>query len=149
MIRRIATIAVAAGLTAAASAALVPASSAEEISVYKTPWCGCCNAWADHLRDNGFSVTVTDMEDLAPLKAEQGVPVALQSCHTAIVDGYTIEGHVPASDIARLLVERPDADGLAVPGMPIGSPGMEQGDQRDPYSVILFGDGGESVFSRH
>lgn len=149
MIRRTATIALALGIAAAASAAFVPASSAEEIAVYKAPWCGCCEAWADHLRDNGFSVTVTEMEDLAPLKAQQGVPVALQSCHTAIVDGYTIEGHVPASDIARLLAERPDADGLAVPGMPMGSPGMEQGDRREPYTVILFSDGEESVFSRH
>ncbi len=149
MIRRIATIAVVLATTAAASVALVPKSFAEEIAVYKAPWCGCCEAWADHLRESGFSVTVTEIDDLASLKAQQSVPTALQSCHTAVVDGYTIEGHVPASDIARLLAERPDAAGLAVPGMPIGSPGMEQGDRRDPYAVILFGEDGESVFSRH
>ena len=149
MTRRIARIIATIGITAAAFAFLMPASHAEDIAVYKTPWCGCCDTWVDHLRENGFSVSVTDMDDLTPIKRQQGVPAALQSCHTAVVDRYAIEGHVPASDIERLLVERPDADGLAVPGMPIGSPGMEQGDRRDPYAVILFSKDGQSVFSRH
>ena len=149
MTRRIATIVVTIGITAAALAFFAPASDAEDIAVYKTPWCGCCDAWVDHLRENGFSVSVMEIDDLTPIKRQQSVPAALQSCHTAIVDGYAIEGHIPASDIERLLAQRPDADGLAVPGMPIGSPGMEQGDRRDPYAVILFSKDGQSVFSRH
>ena len=149
MTRRIATIVVTIGITAAALAFFTPASHAEEIAVYKTPGCGCCDAWVDHLRENGFSVSVTEMDDLTPIKLQQSVPAALQSCHTAIVDGYVIEGHVPAADIRRLLSERPQASGLAVPGMPIGSPGMEQGDLREPYASILFGPDGPFVYVRH
>lgn len=125
------------------------AAQATDVMVYKTPWCGCCDAWIDHLRENGFSVSVTERDDLTAVREQQGVPAALQSCHTAIVDGYVVEGHVPAADVRRLLNERPQATGLAVPGMPMGSPGMEQGDLREPYASILFGPDGSSVYVRH
>lgn len=109
------------------------------VTVYKSPTCGCCSAWVDHMREAGFDVTVRDVSDLNAIKEEYGVPGPLQSCHTAIVDGLVIEGHVPADLVTRLLEERPaDAWGLAVPGMPAGSPGMEQGGRQDPYDVILY-----------
>jgi hypothetical protein len=130
------------GLTRAASAA-------DEITVYKSPTCGCCLAWVDHLRANGFTVIVEEMRDLAAIKQKLGVPRDLEACHTATVDGYVVEGHVPAADIRQLLESKPDAKGVAVPGMPIGSPGMERGDEKEAYSVILFGDAGESVFATH
>ena len=108
------------------------------MTVWKTPWCGCCGNWVDHMRDQGFSVAVRQVEDLDPIKRMAAVPEKLQSCHTAHVGGYVIEGHVPAADVKRLLSSRPDALGLAVPGMPSGSPGMENG-MRDPYDVLLIG----------
>lgn len=133
-----------------ASFGLQTSAQAAEITVYKDPNCGCCGKWVDHLKAAGFTVTVHDTADLGRIKAKHEVPEDLYSCHTAIIDGYVIEGHVPAADIKRLLSERPDAQGIAVPGMPIGSPGMEQGSRREPYDVILFGKGGErSVFARH
>lgn len=123
--------------------------SLPSVTVYKSPTCGCCSAWADHLRSNGFAVETVDVQDIDAVKQQYGIPPALQSCHTAVVDGYVVEGHVPADDVKRLLAERPDAAGLAVPGMPIGSPGMEQGDTVQPYDVILVDDGETSVFSSH
>src|SRR5690349_22935297 len=90
-----------------------------EVRVWKAASCGCCEGWVKHMRGAGFPVTVTEMEDVSPVKAQQGIPAALQSCHTAVVNGYVIEGHVPAAAVARLLVERPQAKGLAVPGMPL------------------------------
>ncbi len=120
------------------------------ITVHKTPWCGCCTDWADHLRADGFDVTVREHEDLSAVRDRLGVPISLGSCHTAEVQGYAIEGHVPAVDVRRLLEERPDGvRGLSVPGMPIGSPGMEMGDRQDPYDVIAFGDDGETVFTEY
>lgn len=128
------------------------------IQVYKTPTCGCCTLWIDHLRASGFEVKATDLPDLSTLKAMNGVPNELSSCHTATIDGYVIEGHVPASDITRLLAERPKIAGLAVPGMPMGSPGMEHPDPRrhEAYDVIAFGGQGggskrdtRTVFSSH
>lgn len=128
----------------------LPAHAAEEtLEVYKTPWCGCCTAWVDHMRDAGFAVRVTEMEDLEPFKASHGVTADLASCHTALIGGYVVEGHVPASDVARLLKERPEATGLAVPGMPVGSPGMEMGGEGDPYEVVLFGPGKRETFARY
>lgn len=121
-----------------------------EITVYKTPTCGCCVKWVDHLKANGFNVTVQDLADLASIKQQFSVPSDLQSCHTASVGGYTIEGHVPADDIKKLLAEKPKARGLAVPGMPVGSPGMEMGDRKDPYKVILYGEKGQqTVYASH
>ena len=129
---------------------LVPASTAEaDVVVYKSPSCGCCGGWVDHMRANGFTVAVKERDDLTPVKARLGVPDSLQSCHTAEVGGYVVEGHVPAADIRRLLTERPRARGLAVPGMPAGSPGMGDGGHREAYQVILFGDGGHSVYARY
>ncbi|MDD9923641.1 MAG: DUF411 domain-containing protein [Boseongicola sp.] len=126
-----------------------PAYAAAEFTVYKSPWCGCCSKWVDHLQANGHMVTTKDIENLDTIKKMAGVPERLQSCHTAIVDGYVVEGHVPAKDITRLLAERPKAKGLAVPGMPAGSPGME-GSAPDKYDVMLFKtDGSADVFSRH
>jgi len=127
------------------------AASQLMIEVYKDPACGCCSKWVDHLREQGFVVRATDTTDLAAFKVSHAVPRSLQSCHTALVDGYVIEGHVPAADVRRLLEERPAIAGLAVPGMPIGSPGMEvEGMQAQPYDVMAFErDGGARVFARH
>ncbi len=117
------------------------------VMVYKTPTCGCCNGWVEHLREAGFTVDARDVRDLMSVKLDAGVPTAMSSCHTAIVDGYIVEGHVPAEHVARLVTERPDIAGIAVPGMPIGSPGME-GPNPEPYQVLAFGhDGSASVFA--
>ncbi len=122
-----------------------------EIEVYRTPTCGCCGKWVDHLKAAGFRVVVHDLDDLSAVKAAYGVPRELASCHTGLVDGYVVEGHVPASDIRRLLEERPRVRGIAVPKMPLGSPGMEHPDPRrhQAYSVLAFGEDGVSVFSKH
>ncbi len=122
---------------------------AAKITVYKSPTCGCCKEWVKHLRANGFSVTTKDVTNLTPYKDANGVPPMLESCHTAKVNGYTIEGHVPAADIQRLLKERPKVVGLAVPGMPTGSPGME-GAYQERYEVLTFDkDGRTAVYARH
>jgi hypothetical protein len=121
------------------------------VDVYKTPTCGCCSKWVDHLQEAGFGVRSTDMRDLTDFKASHGVSRALESCHTALVAGYVLEGHVPGDDVKRLLEERPAIAGLAVPGMPIGSPGMEiPGGKVQPYDVIAFrNDGSTHVFATH
>ena len=119
--------------------------------VHKSPTCGCCGLWVDHLKEAGFPVEVRDSEDVMPVKQRLGVPYGKGSCHTAEIAGYFIEGHVPAEDIKRLLAEKPDAKGLVLPGMPMGSPGMEgpAGTAR-PYTVELVGrDGTTSPFSQH
>lgn len=120
------------------------------ITVFKDPNCGCCRSWVDHLRKHGFEVTVRDTSDMSGAKRTGRVPEALRSCHTAFVNGYVVEGHVPAADIQRLLQEKPKVAGLAVPGMPAGSPGMEMGRRVDKYDVVAFNrDGGTRVFTRH
>jgi hypothetical protein len=120
------------------------------IDVFKTRTCGCCAKWVEHLRANGFTANVTDVPSTAEYRRKFGVPEKLQSCHTALVSGYAIEGHVPAADIHRLLKQRSKLKGLAVPAMPIGSPGMEQGDRRDPYSVLSFDSTGKvSEFQKY
>ena len=107
--------------------------------MYKSATCGCCALWVTHLKDNGFPTTAEDVADLGSVKKKHGVPEALQSCHTALIDGYVVEGHVPADLIDRLLAERPQVAGIAVPGMPIGSPGMEvPGRAADRYQVMTF-----------
>ena len=122
---------------------------AADITVYKSPYCGCCAEWVTHMRSHGHDMKTVEMEDLTAIKKMTGVGEHLQSCHTAVVDGYVIEGHVPAADVARLLTEKPKARGLAVPGMPIGSPGME-GANPEPYEVLLFqADGSARVYARH
>lgn len=120
-------------------------SQTHEITVYKTATCSCCSVWVNHLRENKFTVKVIEVESTAEYQKKFGVTNALRSCHTATVGGYTIEGHVPASEIQRLLKEKPKAKGLAVPGMPIGSPGMEVGTRRDAYSVLLFDSEGKTT----
>ena len=121
----------------------------ESITVYKSPTCGCCTKWVSHLQANGFEVETIDLQDMSAVKAEAGISRQLSSCHTAKTGGYVIEGHVPADDIKRLLKERPDVTGLTVPGMPMGSPGME-GYRKDNYDVLTFTRTGETaVFSRH
>jgi hypothetical protein len=128
-----------------------PAFAAEPvIKVHKDPNCGCCGGWVEHLRDAGFAVEVEDVQDafdLAAVRRRLGVPPELAACHTAEVSGYVLEGHVPAPAVRRLLTERPSATGLAVPGMPVGSPGME-GAQPKPYTVVLFGPTGRTTFMR-
>jgi hypothetical protein len=120
------------------------------IEVVKTPACGCCEAWVDHVRAAGFEVRVQDIDDVTPTARQLGVPDDLRSCHTASIGGYAIEGHVPADDIKRLLREQPKAAGIAVAGMPIGSPGMEQGDMREAYTTMLFDAGGNRrAFAQH
>ncbi|HVZ16693.1 MAG TPA: DUF411 domain-containing protein [Terriglobales bacterium] len=108
-----------------------------QVQVYKTPTCSCCGKWVQHLRNNGFEVSVQDVADTTPYRRRYGVPETLGSCHTAVVEGYAIEGHVPASEIQRLLRERPKAKGLAVAGMPVGSPGMES-TRSAAFSVMIF-----------
>ena len=107
------------------------------ITVYASPTCGCCTKWMDHLRENGFLVTVESLADVTPIKRQLGVPESLWSCHTGMVHSYVVEGHVPADLIQRVVRERPVIAGLAVPGMPNGSPGME-GPKRDSYDVLAY-----------
>jgi hypothetical protein len=111
-----------------------------EMTVWKDPNCGCCSDWITHLEENGFRIKSIDQGNQA-VRAQLGVPRAFWSCHTGVIEGYVIEGHVPAADIRRLLAQKPSALGLAVPGMPIGSPGMDgpaYGARRDPYDVLLI-----------
>jgi hypothetical protein len=125
-------------------------AAAPQIIVSKDPNCGCCSGWVDHLRSAGFDAEVRELSDLGPLKRRLGVPATLVSCHTAEVEGFVIEGHVPASAIRQLLAERPPGIGLAVPGMPVGSPGMEvPGTSSETYEVVLFGPAGQRVFARY
>lgn len=132
----------------ASSAALLlagPASAAREaVRVYKSSSCGCCSLWIEHLRAHGFEATGHDVDDMAALRARLGVPRELGSCHTAVVGGYLIEGHVPANEILRLLREQPVAAGLSVPGMPRGAPGMPS-EITDDFSVLLFQASGRHV----
>lgn len=120
------------------------------IDVYKSPTCGCCGKWVDYLKANGFKVRAHDTANVASHKSRLGVPSGLGSCHTAEVNGYLVEGHVPAKDIRRLLKEKPEARGLVVPAMPAGSPGMEQGNRKDRYDVLLVKqDGKTQIYSRY
>ena len=136
-------------------AAAVPASALaapqRTLTVYKTPWCGCCRGWVTHMIRAGFRATVVEREDLAPIRKQYGVPFELSSCHTGLSGGYVLEGHVPPADVLRLLRERPKALGLTVPGMPLGSPGMESPTgQTEPFETLLLLKGGQTrVFARH
>ena len=121
------------------------------VQVYKDPTCGCCALWVEHLRKAGFTATVTDVEDMTAVKTKHGVPQRARSCHTAVVGDYVVEGHVPAADVQRLLKERPPVVGIGVPGMPIGSPGMEvAGMKPQPFDVLAFDKAGQTtVFASH
>jgi hypothetical protein len=137
-----------AGASARTSEAQRVASAADTIVVYKTPTCGCCSDWVDHVREHGFTVIAHDLNDLSTVKRQLGVPAGRVSCHTSVVRGYTVEGHVPADLIQKMLAERPRIRGLTVPGMPMGSPGME-GPWKDEYDVLAFDDNGNiSVYAR-
>lgn len=139
-------------LLAGAAVAFTSAATAGDlpkVTVTRDPTCGCCGGWVEHLKTAGFPVEMTESTEVNRVKVRLGVPQALAACHTAEVDGYVIEGHVPAPAIKRLLAERPQGSGLAVPGMPIGSPGMEvAGSEPETYEVILFGPNGQRAFAR-
>lgn len=128
---------------------LAYAAAAPLVEVYKSKECGCCEGWIEHLKANGFAVKAHNVDDTSAYREKFGIPQELGSCHTGMVKGYALEGHVPASEIKRLLAERPKAIGLAVPSMPLGSPGME-GKRRDPYDVFLVhADKRRSVFKHY
>jgi hypothetical protein len=128
----------------------ITAGAAISITIYKSRTCGCCAKWVDHVKANGFQTRVHDNEEMDRLKDDLGVPQSVRSCHTAIAGAYLIEGHVPASDIHRLLAERPKIAGLAVPGMPQGSPGMAEPGQEGDYEVLTFlSDGTTARFASH
>ncbi|WP_236629721.1 DUF411 domain-containing protein [Synechococcus sp. BS55D] len=114
------------------------------VSAYRSPSCGCCKGWLEHLRKAGFTVKDYVTSDLASVKQRYGVPSLLQSCHTARIGGYTVEGHIPVSTIQRLLKERPQVAGIAVPGMPLGSPGMESPSKKESYTVFTFTESGRT-----
>lgn len=131
------------------AAIALPAVAADAIDVYKSPYCGCCQKWVEHLREAGFTVRTHDVDDVPAARQRLGMPAHLGSCHSARVAGYAVEGHVPAADIRRLLKEKPKAIGLAVPSMPPGSPGMESS-RPVPYNTLLVRAGGEtSIFAKH
>ena len=126
-----------------------PSAAPLEVTVYKSPTCGCCGKWVSYLEENGFSVVTHEVKDVGPIKRLHGVPQELGSCHTALIGDYVIEGHVPVADIHRLLEEAPNVKGIAVPGMPIGSPGME-GPNPESYRVIAFAETGSTEdFATH
>ena len=137
-----------AAMGASVAMPLLAKAAAPVIDIYKTESCGCCGAWVEHLKANGFITRVVDVENPSDYRERGGIPNALGSCHTGMVQGYAIEGHVPASDIKRLLATRPKARGLAVPGMPLGSPGME-GPRKDPFDVLLVDANGRSSVFKH
>lgn len=125
-------------------------ASAATLLVTKSATCGCCKHWVEHMKKAGFVVQVREVQDTAATARRLGVPDALRSCHTSQIGGYVIEGHVPAADVKRLLVTKPKAVGIAVPGMVVGSPGMEHGDHKEPYQVVLFDKSGKTrVFASH
>lgn len=139
------------GLTLFALLGSAPALAADpEMTVFMDPNCGCCGKWVDHMRDNGFSVETILTGQMYQIKQEMGVPRSLGSCHTAWVDGYLVEGHVPASDVLRMLEEQPPIRGISAPGMPLGSPGMEGPYSADRYDVIGFdAEGNTEIFASH
>lgn len=114
-----------------------------KITVYRSASCGCCKKWIEHLEEHHFTVTDIPTNNIQAMKQQYGVPANLASCHTAIIDGYVIEGHVPADDIKQLLINKPDIVGLTVPGMPVGTPGMEMGGRKDPFYVLQFNKDGQ------
>ena len=136
-------------ISGTASARQTTAAAKPSVTVYKSASCGCCKQWVAHMQAAGFTVKALDVDDVeAPMKT-YGVPLSLASCHTALVGGYVLEGHVPAESVQRMLREKPAIAGLAVPGMPVGSPGMEVPGYKDPYSVVAFDKTGKtSVYER-
>ena len=142
-----------AGLTSAGLGSSLSAWAAGNdnlITVWKNPDCGCCKEWVTHLKRNGFDVVTNDIKDTAPIRQKLGLPAKFGSCHTAQLGAYVLEGHVPSQEIKRLVREKPKAVGLAVPGMPVGSPGMEVGSTQDAYDVLLvLADGSSRVYQSY
>lgn len=140
-------------LAASVAAVALPSMATNalpQVEVFKSPTCGCCGAWVDHLKAAGFPVKVVEVDDTTVARKKYGLPDKFGSCHTGVVNGYVVEGHVPATEVKRLLATKPAAIGLAVPGMPVGSPGMEYGDRKDPYDVFLIDKNGrETVFAHY
>ena len=144
------SLATVAALALAAAFAAPAFSAGDEVVMYKDPNCGCCTKWAEHMRAAGFKVKEIKSPQMSTVKREAGVPQAMASCHTAKVGGYVVEGHVPAADVKRLLAEKPKVVGIAAPGMPMGSPGMEGAYPADRYEVVSFAaDGTTRVFANH
>ena len=144
------------GAAIASMLALVPtievsAQNAKRIEVWKDPFCGCCAKWIDQMKAAGFEISVHDTQSLRAIKKKHGIPPRLQSCHTAKVGGYVVEGHVPIADVQRLLKQKPNVIGISVPGMPLGSPGMEvSSGEKEPYEVLTFDkEGATSTFAKH
>ena len=121
-------------------------AAAEEVTLYKNPQCGCCENYANYLRDNGFTVTVKPTHELVPMSREAGIPDDFQGCHLAFIENYVVSGHVPVDTVNRLLTERPDIKGVTLPGMPMGSPGMN-GVKRQPFTVYEIGEGQPKVYA--
>ena len=136
-------------LIAALGSTHVWAQSSAAVEVFKSPYCGCCGKWVEHLRQNGFQVNTHDVEDVTAARKRLGMPDRLGSCHTAKIGGYVVEGHVPAADIQRLLRDKPKALGLAVPSMPPGSPGMESAKPMPYQTLLVRTDGTTQVFTQH
>lgn len=122
------------------------AGEVREATLYKNPWCGCCTEYGRYLEAHGFEVTVEDTDDLAPIKRQAGVPEGLEGCHTLMVDGYAVEGHVPVEVLLRMLAEKPDVRGISLPGMPAGSPGMS-GEKAGPFTIWAFGENEPEVYA--
>ena len=128
------------------AAPAIAGEGSRQATLYKNPQCGCCEAYADYLRENGFAVTVEPTHDLPFMKRQYGVPGALEGCHTTLVEGYVVEGHVPVATILRLLTERPEIKGISLPGMPAGSPGMF-GEKSGPFTIFEIGEGEPKVYA--
>lgn len=125
-------------------------SGNKNITVYRSPSCGCCGIWIEHMKKHGFQITDIKTDNMEAIKQQHNLPLDLASCHTAIIDGYVMEGHIPADDIKRFLTQKPDFKGLAVPGMPLGTPGMEAGDRKQPFDVLAFNNSGNvEVFKQY
>ena len=122
-----------------AVAAAAHAGEVHQATLYKNPWCGCCTEYGRYLEQHGFEITLEDRDDLAPIKREAGAPGTLEGCHTLMVEGYAVEGHVPVEVLLRLLTEKPDVAGISLPGMPLGSPGMG-GEKQGPFTIWAFGE---------
>ncbi len=146
----IGVVAIAMSILVASEPSMAASSKSPTINVYRDPSCSCCGGWIEHLAAQGFQPTSIATSDMEKLKQQYGVPEGFASCHTAVIDKYVIEGHVPAEDIKRLLVEKPNVTGIAVPGMPIGTPGMEDGDRKDSFTVLSFDEQGKTAaFNRY
>ena len=133
-------------LVALGAASTIAGESSRQATLYKNPQCGCCEGYADYLRENGFEVTVEPTHDLPLIKRQHGVPGALEGCHTTLVDGYVVEGHVPVTTLLRLLTEKPDIKGISLPGMPEGSPGMS-GEKSEPFTIYEIGGAEPGIYA--